>query len=211
MSIPAFQRLDWGLIPYPQALAEMRRLHAQRAEGRGQDTLICCEHPPVLTLGRHADPSHILASQAELAAQDIDVHRVERGGQVTYHGPGQAVVYLVIALGPRGLGVRRLVEGITRAVCAAAADFGVEAAGDPDRPGAWVQGRKLAAIGLAVRQGVTLHGLAMNVNTNLSHFDYIRACGLPAQATSLAAETGVESSLDLVYDALCRYLGRELA
>ncbi len=211
MSAPAFQRLDWGRIPYARALAEMRRLHARRAEGRGRDALICCEHPPVLTLGRHADPSHILASQAELAVQNISVHQVERGGQVTYHGPGQAVVYLVIALGPRGLGVRRLVEGIARAVCATAAEFGVEAVYDPQRPGAWVRGRKLAAIGLAVRHGVTMHGLAMNVTTNLSHFDYIRACGLQAQATSLALETGAAPPLELVYDSLCQHLGRELA
>ncbi len=206
-----FHRLDWGLIPYAQALERMRALHAVRVAGQEPDTLICCEHPPVFTLGRHADPSHVLLPPEELAARGFEVHQVERGGQVTYHGPGQALVYLVIDLKARGLGVRRLVEGVTQAACATAAEFGVHAAGDPARPGAWVQGRKLAAVGLAIQRGVTMHGLALNVSTNLSHFQHVRACGLDAAATSLRQETGVAPSLGRVYDSLCENLARELA
>ncbi|MCF8042334.1 MAG: lipoyl(octanoyl) transferase LipB [Desulfarculaceae bacterium] len=212
MANEPFKRINWGLIPYPQALERMRRLHAARAQGKGRDMLICCEHPHVLTLGRHAEPGHILLNDEELAAKGMSVFNVERGGQVTYHGPGQAVVYLVVALLRRKLGVRRLVEGITQAVCDAAADFGVKAAGDPQRPGAWVGGRKLAAIGLAVRQGVTMHGLAMNVSTNLSYFGYIKACGLDAATTSLERESGGHApSMTQAHDALCAHLGRELA
>ena len=211
MSALPYEKLDWGLVPYHEALERMRALHEARVQGHAADSMICCEHPPVFTLGRHADPGHVLLPQAELEAKGFSLHNVERGGQVTYHGPGQAVVYLIIDLKQRGLGVRPLVEGVTRAICAAAAEFGVRAAGDPERPGAWVQGRKLAAIGLAVRQGVTLHGLAMNVSTDLSHFQYIRPCGLEAPITSLAQETGVETPMDRVYDALYRHLCRELA
>lgn len=207
-----FKRINWGLIPYPQALERMRRLHAARAQGKGRDMLICCEHPHVLTLGRHAEPGHILLNKEELAAKGMSVFKVERGGQVTYHGPGQAVVYLVVALLRRKLAVRRLVEGITQAVCSAAADFGVKACGDPERPGAWVGGRKLAAIGLAVRQGVTMHGLAMNVSTNLSYFSYIKACGLDVATTSLDRESGGHApTMAQAHDALCAHLNQELA
>lgn len=212
MAYEAFKRINWGLIPYPQALERMRRLHAARVQGKGRDMLICCEHPHVLTLGRHAKPDNILLNDEELAAKGLSVFNVERGGQVTYHGPGQAVVYLVVALLRRGLGVRRLVEGITQAVCDAAAEFGVKACGDPERPGAWVAGRKLAAIGLAVRQGVTMHGLAMNVSTNLNYFGYIKACGLDAVTTSLERESGgYAPTMAQAHDALCAHLDRELA
>ncbi|MCF8032029.1 MAG: lipoyl(octanoyl) transferase LipB [Desulfarculaceae bacterium] len=199
------------MTPYPEALERMRRQHAERAQGRGRDAVICCEHPPVFTLGRHAEPGHVLLPPEELAAKGFAMHQVERGGQVTYHGPGQAVVYLIIDLKARGLGVRRLVEGITQAICRSAARFGVRAAGDPDRPGAWVQGRKLAAIGLAIQRGVTMHGLALNVSTDLSRFKYIRPCGLDAPITSLSAETGLVPELPRVYDSLYEELVRELA
>lgn len=210
MATKPFKRINWGLIPYPKALERMRRLHAARAQGKGRDLFICCEHPHVLTLGRHAEPDNILLNDEELAAKGLTVFKVERGGQVTYHGPGQAVVYLVVSLLRRGLGVRRLVEGITQAVCDAAAEFGVKATGDPERPGAWVGGRKLAAIGLAVRQGVTMHGLALNVSTNLNYFSYIKACGLDAATTSLAQESGQPPPLPQVHDALCAHLEQEL-
>ncbi|MCB2193870.1 MAG: lipoyl(octanoyl) transferase LipB [Deltaproteobacteria bacterium] len=212
MACEPFKRINWGLIPYPKALERMRRLHAARVRGKGRDMLICCEHPHVLTLGRHAKPDNILLNDEELAAKGLSVFNVERGGQVTYHGPGQAVIYLVVALLRRGLGVRRLVEGITQAVCDAAADFGVKASSDPERPGAWVAGRKLAAIGLAVRNGVTMHGLAMNVSTNLNYFGYIKACGLDSSATSLEREGGGHApSMAQAQDALCSHLEKELA
>ena len=135
MASEPFKRINWGMIPYPQALGRMRRLHAARAQGKGRDMLICCEHPHVLTLGRHTEPGNILLSDEEMTAKGLATYNVERSGQVTYHGPGQAVVYLVVALLRRGLGVRRLVEGITKAVCDAAADFGVKAVSDPEAPG----------------------------------------------------------------------------
>ncbi|MCB2225355.1 MAG: lipoyl(octanoyl) transferase LipB [Desulfarculaceae bacterium] len=211
MPAPPIHRLDWGLTPYLEALERMRARHQERAAGKVPDALICVEHPPVFTLGRHAELGHVLMPPEKLAEMGFGLHEVERGGQVTYHGPGQAVVYMVISLRERGLGARNLVEAITRAVCNTAAEFGVEAAGDPERPGAWVQGRKLAAIGLAIQKGVTLHGLAMNVSTDLSHFNHIRPCGLDAPVTSLEREAKVAPGMSQVYDGLYKELVQELA
>ncbi len=207
----ALERLDWGLVDYGQALEAMRRRHALRLAGAAADALICLEHPPVLTQGRHGQAGNVLWGADELARRGLALHQVERGGDVTYHGPGQAVVYLVLGLAGRGLGVRALVDLAQGAILETAGHFGVRAEVDPARPGAWVGGRKLASIGLAVRQGVSLHGLALNVNTRLEDFRAIRACGLEAQPTSLARELGRPLGMSGVFDRLYAALSKRLA
>lgn len=202
MILNGYHRINWGVRDYPLALQGMRRRHADRVAGRVPDAMICVEHPRVFTLGKHAVRSNILLGEDELAERGFAVYEVERGGDVTYHGPGQAVVYPVIDLKARRIGVHALVEAVVDAVCDTAQAFGVEAYGDPGRPGAWVEGKKLAAIGLAVPQKVTMHGLALNVNTRLEDFEHIRACGLDAQPTSLAVELGREVPMDEVFDSL---------
>lgn len=204
------QRRDWGLLDYGLALGRLRRRHAARVAGRVPDALVLVEHPPVLTMGRHGQAANLLAGPEELQARGVVLHQVERGGDITYHGPGQAVVYPVLHLGHSGLGVRGLVEALLAAAQDTAAYHGVAAAPDPNRPGLWVGGRKLAAVGLAVKQGVSLHGLALNVNTRLEDFGLIRGCGLAASPTSLARELGRPLPLGAVGRHLVEALAHRL-
>lgn len=204
------QRRYWGLLDYGLALTRLRRRHAARVAGEVPDALVLVEHPPALTLGRHGQAANLLASPAELEARGLALYQVERGGDVTYHGPGQAVIYPVLHLGQRGLGVRGLVEALLAAAQETAAYYGVAAVPDPQRPGLWVGGRKLAAVGLAIKQGVSLHGLALNVNTRLEDFGLIRGCGLAALPTSLARELGRPLPLEAVGARLLAALARRL-
>lgn len=210
MSVNDLHLIDWGRMDYLPALERMRQRHADRVAGRVADALICVEHPPTFTLGKHGQRDNVLLDDAQLAAAGFELHWVERGGDVTYHGPGQAVIYPVVDLRARGLGVRALVEAVQGACLAVAARFGVAADEDPERPGAWVAGRKLAAIGLAVPEKVTMHGLAFNVSTRLEDFDHIRACGLDAKPTSLEAELGRPVDIDQVFKELFAELIRRL-
>lgn len=185
-----------GRVPYREAWALQRRLAGERAEGRIGDRLLLLEHPPVLTLGRHADPSHVRASADELAARGIEVIRVERGGEVTYHGPGQLVAYPIVALSRRGLLVRPLVRALEAAMVATCAAFGVAASRREGHPGCWCDAdaaapRKIGALGIRIERGVSFHGIALNVAPNLADFGLIDACGLPGVvSTSIAAERG---------------------
>ena len=185
-----------GQIEYGRAWSLQKRLAAARAEDRIADQLLLLEHPPVLTLGRTSDPSHILASSDELATRGIEVVRVERGGEVTYHGPGQLVAYPILALGRRGLLVRPLVRALEDAMIESCRVMGVEADRRDGHPGCWIapQGpapRKIGALGLRVERGVSYHGIALNVTVDLDHFELIDACGMPGVvSTSIAAERG---------------------
>jgi lipoyl(octanoyl) transferase len=185
-----------GRVDYHEALALQKRLVAERADGLIDDQLLLLEHPRVLTLGRGADPAHIRADPATLAAHGIDVVRVERGGEVTYHGPGQLVAYPIIALSSRGLLVRPFVRALEAALVATCAAYGVTAARRDSHPGCWcdpdgADPRKIGALGLRVERGVTYHGIALNVTVDLADFDLIDACGMPGVAsTSIARERG---------------------
>ncbi len=185
-----------GRIDYRAAWALQRRLAAARAEGRIGDQLLLLEHPAVLTLGRTSDPAHILATDDELARRGIEVVRVERGGEVTYHGPGQLVAYPILALSRRGLPVRPLVRALETAMIETCRAFGVEAARRDGHPGCWVDPdgpspRKIGALGLRVERGVSYHGIALNVNVDLRDFGLIDPCGMPGiDSTSIARELG---------------------
>ncbi len=186
-----------GRVAYRDAWALQQALAAARSDGAlADDQLLLLEHDPVLTLGRNADPEHVLAPRELLAARGIEVLRVERGGEVTYHGPGQLVAYPVVALGTgRGaLGVRSFVaalEGAMEDVCAAS---GVAAGPRAGHPGTWAGSgdgpvRKVGAIGIRIARGVSFHGIALNVSTDLADFDLIDPCGMPGlRSTSLAHE-----------------------
>ncbi|CAO0821455.1 Octanoyltransferase [Desulfarculales bacterium] len=184
------QLRQWGLLDYGLALERLRRRHGLRVAGLAPDALILVEHPPALTQGRHGQAANVLASPGELSARGVVLYHIERGGDVTYHGPGQAVVYPVLHLAQRGLRVRGLVEALLEAAQETVAYYGVRAQPDFRNPGLWVGRRKLAAVGLAVKERVSLHGLALNVTTQLEDFLLIKGCGLEAQPTSLARELG---------------------
>ena len=184
------------MIAYRDAWDMQHDLVAKRRSDEINDQLLLLEHPAVLTLGRHADPAHVLATADELAARGIEVIRVERGGEVTYHGPGQLVAYPIIRLADRGILLRPFVRALEQAMIDTAAGFGVDAARRDGYPGIWCDPdsdspRKLGALGLRVEGGVTYHGIALNITTNLDDFALIDPCGITdAGVTSIAAEAG---------------------
>lgn len=204
------QRVNWGLLDYAESLERMRTRHAERVAGEVGDAIICVEHPRVFTLGKQGGRENILLSDEEIEEKGFSVYHVERGGDVTYHGPGQAVVYPVIDLKHLKIGVKALVEAVAGCIVDVAAHFGVSSHYDPDNPGVWVSGRKLAAIGMAVPKKVSMHGLAMNVNTNLDDFGLIRACGHEDPPTSLASELGRRMEMDQVHTLLYKFLNQRL-
>jgi lipoyl(octanoyl) transferase len=183
-----------GRVEYREALALQKRLVAERADDRIGDQLLLLEHPAVLTLGRTSDQAHVRADPNVLAARGIEVIRVERGGEVTYHGPGQLVAYPIIALSPRGLMVRPLVRALEAALVATCGVHGVAAARREGQPGCWcdpdgADPRKIGALGLRIERGVSYHGIALNVTVDLADFELIDPCGMPGvSSTSIAAE-----------------------
>ncbi|MCW5891552.1 MAG: lipoyl(octanoyl) transferase LipB [bacterium] len=175
-----------GRVPYAAALAWQERLVAERLAG-GDDVLLLLEHPPVYTLGRGADARFLGAA----AAADTPVVRVGRGGQVTYHGPGQLVGYPILALRRHRLDVHWYVRTLEQVLIDALADFGIAAARRPGLTGVWVEDRKIGSIGVALRRWVTWHGFALNVGPDLGGFVSIVPCGITGvRMTSVAAEGG---------------------
>jgi len=192
---------EWlGRIEYREAWGLQKRLAAARADGNIGDRLLLLEHPAVLTLGKHADEGHVLASPADLARRGIEVVRVERGGEVTYHGPGQLVAYPIIALSRRGLLVRPLVRALEAAMIATCEAFGVVAARRDGHPGCWCgpdgpSPRKIGALGIRVERGVSYHGIALNIDPDLADFELIDPCGMPdVESTSIARELALRGA-----------------
>lgn len=179
-----------GLMPYRGAWALQERLRGERAAGAIPDTLLLCEHPPVFTVGRQDCRADWRASDTEITEAGIEMVQVNRGGRITYHGPGQLVGYFIVDLRGRGYGVREFVGRIEALVMRTLADFGVPAERDPRYPGVWVRGhdhlQKIAAIGLHISRGITQHGFALNVAPEMRHYRYIVPCGIAdREVTSL--------------------------
>ena len=196
-----------GRVAYRDAWDLQKRLAAARADGRIGDQLLLLEHPAVLTLGRQADEAHVLATADELARRGIEVLRVERGGEVTYHGPGQLVAYPIVDLAPMGGDVHEYVRGLERVMIGALAEHGVGAQpiegltgvwtdGPPPAPGLAGAARKIGSIGVHVSKGITTHGLAVNVDNDLQPFEWVIPCGIEGVAmTSIAREGGREANV----------------
>ena len=191
-----------GLVAYEEAWTVQRRLADERRAGLIADTLVLLEHPHTYTIGRSGTRDHVYLTEAELAARGITCLEVDRGGDVTYHGPGQLVGYPILDLGSKpdvGLYLRNL-EGC---LIDALADFGITAGRLSGYTGVWLGDRKIVAIGVKVSQGVTTHGFALNVSTDLSLFTHILACGIPDKGvTSMALELGVAPPMTAVEDAV---------
>jgi lipoate-protein ligase B len=182
--------LDLGRRPYREVWALQRELHAAVAAGSAPETWIVVEHDPVITLGRNAKPENLLLSADALATRGVDVVAIERGGDVTYHGPGQVVVYPIRRL-PRFREVAPLVAALERAVIATLATFGLHAAGRKEHRGVYVGENAICAIGLAVQKMTSLHGLALNADTALDYDRLITPCGTPEFGiTSISRELG---------------------
>ena len=180
-----------GPTPYRDGLAIQEGLVAARAAGRTGDWLLYPDHPPVLTVGRNPSDGALLADPATLAARGIEVFEVARGGDITWHGPGQLVGYLIADLTPHGRDLHKFLRAMEQALIDAVARWGVAATRSPGRTGVWVEGRKLASIGVAVRRWVSYHGFALNVAPDMGFFELIHPCGLrDIEMTSLARLLG---------------------
>jgi lipoyl(octanoyl) transferase len=175
-----------GSVPYAEALALQRALVEERRAGRTDDMLLLVEHPHVLTLGVRGDGgrSHIVAGQDLLAARGIEVLETGRGGDVTYHGPGQIVGYPIIDLKPDRCDVHRYVRDLEEVLIATAGDCGIRAGRVEGLTGVWAGGDKLAAIGVRIARWVTSHGFALNVSTDLDYFDLIVPCGIAGRGVT---------------------------
>src|SRR6059036_4370527 len=178
--------IEAGLVPYSEALEWQRQLADDRITGQlAHDVLLLLEHPPVVTLGRNSHEAHLLRGG------DVDLFEVERGGDVTYHGPGQLVGYPIIDLAGYRRDLHWYLRSLEQALIDALAELGVTAERNTGYTGVWTRGRKIASIGIHVKQWVTWHGFALNVTTDLSYFDRIVPCGIPGVVmTSLERETG---------------------
>lgn len=180
-----------GEMDYDDAHDLQSELLQQRIAGQIPDTLLLLEHPPVITLGRAAKQTHILRPASELAANAVPIREIGRGGDVTYHGPGQLVVYPIIDLKPDRKDVRRYVWSLEEIMIRVASRYGLQAGREAGLNGAWIGTNKLGAVGVRIRQWVTMHGFALNVCTDLSHFSWIVPCGIQDRGvTSLSTETG---------------------
>lgn len=196
---PAVTRRFPGLTAYESSFAAMRDFTASRGPDT-PDELWLLEHHPVYTLGLNTNPAHLLA------AGGIPVVQADRGGQVTYHGPGQLVAYVLMDLQRAGVGVRQVVSALEDAVIELVAGYGINASARREAPGVYVAGAKLASIGLRVRRGCTYHGLALNVATDLAPFSGINPCGYPGLAVTSLALLGGPTDLDEVGKALAAIL-----
>ena len=197
-----------GLVPYRDAWDIQLRLGTEVADGRRPDTLLLVEHPHVYTLGRRGQERDILVGAAELARLGVEVHHTDRGGEVTYHGPGQLVGYPVMNLRRWGGGPLKYVRALERTLIETLEEFGVGAESEGRPTGVWVEDRKIAAIGVKVSRRVTTHGFALNVCPDLSYFDHIVPCGMPdSRVTSLSAEIGREVAVSEVAPVLVERFG----
>lgn len=196
---------DLGLIDYSSAGALQRDLHQRVVTGELPAVLLLLQHPHVYTLGRRGADTDILVSPATLHELDAVVYHTDRGGEVTYHGPGQLVGYPILELRAAGLGPLAYVRALERVIISTLAELGIHATSE-DRPtGVWVNDAKIAAIGVRVSRGVTMHGFALNVNPDLSYFDHIVPCGMPGASVTSIAEQGVALDVSGVVDIFSKH------
>jgi lipoate-protein ligase B len=199
--------VDCGRMPYADAWALQRALVAARQVDRIEDVILLIEHPPVITIGRGGRAANILVSRDALAHRGFDVYEIERGGDVTYHGPGQLVGYPILNLRALDEDVVRYVRLLETALIGALERFGIAGARLRGYPGVWVGDAKIGAIGVAIKRKVTMHGFALNVAPDLDHFRVINPCGLGKAVTSMACLLGRPVALAEVQPAVVRSLG----
>ncbi|MDR7427765.1 MAG: lipoyl(octanoyl) transferase LipB [Armatimonadota bacterium] len=193
-----------GLTPFADAWALQRRLVAARQRAAIPDVVLLLQHHPVITLGRSGDRGHLLLPPEVLRQRGVEIYQIERGGGVTYHGPGQLVAYPILDLRAMDEDVVRFMRALEESVIRTVADFGINAVRMRGFPGVWVGEAKLAAVGVAVKRRVTMHGVALNVTTDLEPFTWINPCGLNRPVTSMSRLLGQEVSVAAVADAYAR-------
>ena len=213
-----------GLVPYEEALVAQRWLENARQEGEVPDVLLLLEHPPVYTRGRRSSDEELPMQHEWYEMQGIEVHDTNRGGRVTYHGPGQLVAYPIVSLVPYGDDVHEYVRRLERVAIASLADHGVATQTIEGLTGVWTEGeapgpeagtgaaRKIGSIGVHVSRGVTTHGLAININNDLQPFEWVVPCGIDnCRVTSLGRELGAEQDLAAFADTVAARYGEIFA
>jgi len=199
-----------GRCGYQEALSVQKKYHQLRMEGEVPDTLILVEHPPVITVGRFSTGANVVASREFLADRGIEVIQTTRGGDVTYHGPGQLVGYPIFHLKELGLGVKAYIQTLEEVFTRYLDEScGIRAEAGEGQIGVWIENRKITAIGVYVSHFVSMHGFAFNINTDLSHFSYIIPCGITdKEVTSLEKERGEKQDFDAVTEGVVDTLSR---
>ncbi|MDK4679891.1 lipoyl(octanoyl) transferase LipB [Kingella negevensis] len=193
-----------GLVDYQPTFEAMKKFNAERTP-ETEDELWLVEHPPVFTQGLAGKPEHLLLTS------DIPVVQIDRGGQITYHGPGQLVVYTMINFKRRHTSVRKIVSALENSIIATLAEYGIDSANDPDRPGVYVCNRKIASLGLRIKDGSVYHGLALNVNMDLEPFHQINPCGYAGlEMTQIRDYLNPCPTWDEVAEKLSKHLLSEL-
>ncbi len=193
-----------GVVPYQRAYDLQHELQRQVIDGASEGDLLILEHPPTITIGKDGSPANVLVPLADLAPRGVALFFADRGGDATYHGPGQLVAYPVVNVSQRG--ARRFVHDLEETVIQTLAGFSIDGERDPSHAGIWVNNEEIAAIGVGLRRWVTRHGLALNVNTDLAAFDLINPCGFTdRKATSMAKRLDRPVPMD---DVIGRFLER---
>ena len=196
--------IDLGLMDYKEAWDLQHTLWSRRVEGKVPDLLLFTEHPHVITLGRRGNRSHLKVSQEVMDAMKIPIFHVERGGDVTYHGPGQMVVYPILNLKDYGYRLIRYVSQLEEVILSGLRDFGIEGKKDLSNRGVWAEGDKIASIGVAIKRWVSFHGIALNYATDLKYFELINPCGLEgAKMTSMERILRKKISKDRLTEKVC--------
>lgn len=198
-------------MPYTKGLEMQERLAAAREQGDIRDTLLLLEHEPVYTAGRRTSDHDILWSEHQRKAHGIDFVKTDRGGKVTYHGPGQLVGYPIVDIRARGIGVKKWVEILERSVIDVLEPLGIAGMIDCDQPGVWLGKAKIAAIGIHISRGVSRHGFALNVDPNMDDYKGIVACGLQGRTvTSIARELGEAPDVRTMGECVARAMAARL-
>ena len=204
-----------GVVGYEEAYALQQRIWAEKTAGREDDVLLLLEHPPTLTLGKSGKIEHLLVESEVLTREGLSLHFTDRGGDITYHGPGQLVAYPILNLRNQARNVLGYVYGLEDAVIRTLVDFSIEGKRDVDHVGVWVREDKICALGVRISKRITMHGLALNVNPNLNHFSFIRPCGISGRGiTSMARLLGKAPPMEDVksrfLDHFSRVFSREM-
>ncbi len=198
-----------GTTSYDEVHRLQQRLQFQRREGLGADTLLLTEHRPVFTLGRSHPTPDLRVPEETVRQYGIEIVPTERGGDITSHGPGQLVAHGIVDLRLWGVGVIDYVRGLEGVTIGVLADWGLRGVRNEAGRGIWVNGCKIASLGLNVRRWITMHGIAINIDPDMSHWELINACGMPdTEVTSMAAEAGKQVSFDEVLEAFIFHFGR---
>ena len=201
---------DIGSIDYPAALELQRDLHDKVANDELPAVLLLLQHPHVYTLGRRGNETDILVSADALRQLDADVYHTDRGGEATYHGPGQLVGYPILNLRAAGLGPLAYVRALERVIISTLAELGIDSTADDKPTGVWVNDAKIAALGVRVSRGVTMHGFALNVDPDLSYFNHIVPCGMPDANVTSVSEQGIDLNVSGVIEVLTTHFSNVL-